>query len=276
MTWWAVEVRAAPDDRAGVAEWLVRHTGQAVAEQDDGLLVGYAPDEAAGQALGSALSAAGHSATLEAVRPVQDVDWSVAWRAGLAPRTIGRLTIVPSWCEVPAGAGPIVRLDPGTAFGTGEHGSTRGALALLDRHLAPDALVLDLGSGSGLLALAAVRLGARRAVGIENDAEAVPVAIENAERNGLDDRVAFLEGDAGDLAPLVGPAGLVVSNILRDANTSLLPAIRAALTADGIAVFSGMEAPEAPLFRTALDQAGFEVVEEVVDAGWWSVAARPR
>ena len=86
--------------------------------------------------------------------------------------------------------------------------------------------------------------------------------------------VEFLDGDAGDLAPLLGPADLVLSNILRSANTELLPAIGRALRRDGIAVFSGMERAEAPLFLPVLAAGRFTAVEERTDTGWWGVAAR--
>jgi ribosomal protein L11 methyltransferase len=169
------------------------------------------------------------------------VDWSTRWRDGLGARRFGRLTVVPSWVPHESADGPVVVLDPESAFGSGEHGSTRAALALLERHLRSGDRVLDLGSGSGILAIAAVKLGASRAVGIENDAEAIPVARRNAERNTTSGAVAFLEGDAGDLAPLLGPADLLLSNILRTVNTTLLPAIVAALRPGGLAIFSGME-----------------------------------
>ena len=133
--------------------------------------------------------------------------------------------------------------------------------------------MLDLGSGSGILAIAAAKLGAGSAVGIDNDAEAGPVAWRNAERNGVVDAVDFLEGDAGDLAPLLGPADLLLSNILRTVNTMLLPAIVAALRPGGLAVFSGMEETEASAFRPVLAAGGLTVRDEVVDAGWWAVAA---
>jgi len=181
--------------------------------------------------------------------------------------------VVPSWIELPPGDGPTVVLDPESAFGSGEHGSTRAALTLLERHLRPGDRVLDLGSGSGILAIAAAKLGAASAVGIENDAEANPVAWRNAERNGVTASVDFLEGDAGDLAPLVGPADLLLSNILRLANTALLPAIVAALRPGGLAIFSGMEELEAPLFRPVLETGGLAVRDEVTDTGWWAVAA---
>src|SRR5690606_20410338 len=142
----------------------------------------------------------------------------------------------------------VVTLDPESAFGSGEHGSTRAALALLERLLVPGHRLLDFGSGSGILAIAAARLGGTMAVGIEVDDEANPIAEANAARNGVADRVTFLHGDAGALHPLVGQVDLVCSNILRTVNTLLLPAIREALRPGGVAIFSGMEEAEEPLF----------------------------
>lgn len=274
MTWWAIDVRTAPDRREQVGAWLVARTGHAVEEREDGTLVTFAPDEAAAGALVAELNRAEPSPPETRLRRLENVDWSIRWREGLGPRHFGRLTLVPSWV---AGVEPIdhctVVLDPESAFGSGEHGSTRAALTLLERHLRPGQRVLDLGSGSGILAIAAVRLGAAVAIGIENDADSNPVAHRNADRNGVSDRVTFLDGEAGDLAPLLGPADLILSNILRTANTVLLPAIGVALAPGGLAIFSGMEEMEAAEFRHALGMAGFEGRDEAVDEGWWAVAA---
>jgi ribosomal protein L11 methyltransferase len=275
MSWWAIDVRTAPEHRAAVGAWLVARTGHAVEERDDGLLVGFASDEADADRLLAELAGAAAPAAGER-RPVESVDWSLRWREGLGPRRVGRLTIAPSWAPVPPDAGPLVVLDPEMAFGSGEHGSTRTALALLERHLDPGDRVLDLGSGSGILAIAAVKLGAARATGIDTDPEANEVAGRNAARNGVADRVAFLEGDGATLAPLAGPAELVCSNILRSVNTTLLPAISASLTQGGRAILAGMESSEAELFRAALADAGFAVLDEAIDEGWWGVAARSR
>ncbi|MGN6391694.1 MAG: 50S ribosomal protein L11 methyltransferase [Gemmatimonadales bacterium] len=274
MSWWAIDVRPDPGRRDWVGAWLVARTGQAVEEREDGTLVTFAEDEASADALIFALTTASGLPLDASRRPLESVDWSTRWRDGLGPRRIGRLTVVPSWVDTPRDVdGSTVVLDPESAFGSGEHGSTRGALALLERHLRQGDLVLDLGSGSGILAIAAARLGAGRAIGIEHDAEATPVARRNAARNAVGHAVDFLEGDAADLAPLLGPVDLLLSNILRTVNTALLPVIAAALRPGGLAVLSGMETTEASVFRSVLMGAGFAVRDEVVDDGWWAVAA---
>jgi ribosomal protein L11 methyltransferase len=273
MTWWAIDVRPDPARREWTGAWLVARTGQAVEERDDGTLVTFAEDECAADALVAALAEESGVPVESSRRALETVDWTTRWRDGLGARRFGRLRVVPSWLDDPPRDEPTVVLDPENAFGSGEHGSTRAALALLERHVRPGDQVLDLGSGSGILAIAAVKLGAARAVGIENDAEANPVAWRNARRNGVGDRVEFLDGDAGDLAPLLGPADLLLSNILRTVNTALLPAIVAATRPGGRVIFSGMERAEAELFRPVLPAAGLSALDEVEDAGWWAVSA---
>ena len=272
MTWWAVELTADAGDREAASAWLVARTGHAVEERADGAVVGFAADRLSAEATMHGVTEAFADRVTVALREIEPVDWSVRWRDGIGVRRVGRLALVPSWLPVPEAAASVI-IDPEMAFGSGEHGSTRAALALLERLLRPGEFVLDLGSGSGILAIAAVRLGARGALGIEIDPEAIPVANRNAERNGVSAQVRFLEGDAEDLAPLAGPADLVVSNILRGPNIQLLPAIRAALRPGGQAIFAGMEAPEASLFRPALVAEGFVPGDEVIDEGWWSIAA---
>ena len=273
MSWWAIDVRTAPERRGGLSAWLVARTGQAVEEQDDGTLVTFAPDEESAKALVAELEGTVDRSAQTVRRQLDPVDWSVGWRHGLSPRRFGRLTLVPSWLpEAATSDDHTVVLDPETAFGSGEHGSTRAALTLLEQLVQPGQRVLDLGSGSGVLAIAAVKLGAARAIGIEVDPEANEVATRNAERNGVGDNVRFLDGDAGVLAVLVGPAEVILSNILRTANTALLPTVSEALAPNGVAIFSGMEHDEAPEFRQALDVAGFRQIQETVDAGWWGVA----
>ena len=270
MSWWALDIRAGSVEHDALAAWLVERTGQAVEEQDDGTIVTFAPDGDSADALTTAIAGYDRKANISR-RPLEDHDWSVRWREGLAPRHLGRLVIVPSWIPYsPAPHEVVVVIDPETAFGSGEHGSTRGALLLLERHLTPGDRVLDLGSGSGILTIAASRLGAESVIGIEIDAEAIPVAEKNAERNHVEGNTEFVTADAA-IAPLLGPVDLVCSNILRIINEGLLPEIRMVLRPGGQAIFSGMLSSEAELFLPALADGGFSVVDQVVDEDWWAV-----
>jgi len=275
MSWCALDVQSPLGSRDAVAAWLVGRTGQAVEEREDGVLIGFAARDAAAELLTELRNQFG-SVVMGAARALPDEDWSVTWRKGLGPRRIGRLVVTPSWAVPPESNALVVVIDPETAFGTGEHASTRTALALLDRWVKAGDRVLDLGSGSGILAIAALRLGASRAVGVDLDPEAEPVARANALHNGVAERAAFITGDAGVLAPLIGPAELVVSNILRSRNEALLPVVRAALAPGGTVIFAGMEQGEAEGFRESLRREAFVVVDQASDDNWWGVASRGR
>lgn len=274
MSWCALDILAAPPERSKVATWLVQRTGQSVVEQQDGSLLGVTPEAEASSLLLELRGTFGPE-VLATARILPEQDWSRLWRDGLGPRRIGRLLVTPSWAAPAATETPTVVIDPQTAFGTGEHGSTRGALLLLDRFIQPGMRVVDLGSGSGILAIASIKLGARRALGVDLDPEAEPIARENAERNQVSERVGFFTGDAAALGTLLGPAELVLSNILQNQNESLLPVIRTMLGTGGVAVFAGMEAPERDRFLASLAQYGFTVLAETLDEGWWSVAVSP-
>lgn len=275
MSWCALDVRSPAAERDAVAAWLVGRTGQAVEERDDGTLISVVASAGAADRLLDELRAAFGQRVAAAARAIPDIDWRLHWRDGLVPRRLGRLLIAPSWSPVPDGDAIVLRIDPETAFGTAEHGSTRGALLLLDRLVAPAMRVLDLGSGSGILSIAAVRLGAASAIGLDLDPEVETIARANAKRNGVAERVRFLTGDALLLTPLLGPVDLVLSNILRAQNELLLPMVRAVLAPGGRAIFAGMETGEQAVFRAALSRGGFCVIAETLDEGWWAVAAGP-
>lgn len=205
-----------------------------------------------------------------------DRDWGEAWREGLEPRRVGRrLVVAPSWTDPsPEPDDLLLSLDPGMAFGTGEHGSTRGVLRLLEGAVTDGDLVLDLGTGSGILAVAAVRLGADRVVAVDVDADALEVARKNLERNGVADRVELLRtrADAPRLA-LLEPMcfDVLAANILARVLVPLLGPL-GRLAAPGAALLlGGILEREASEVREAAAGTGWRPAAEVVDEGWWSV-----
>lgn len=205
-----------------------------------------------------------------------DRDWARRWREELQPRRVGRrLVVVPAGTEVHADAEDLVlRLDPGMAFGTGEHGTTRGMLRLMERAVAPGDRVLDVGTGSGILALAAVRLGAERVLALDVDPDALEVARQNLERNGALDRVDFLRARAAPaLLALLDPLrfDVIAANILARVLHPLLAPLRGLAAEGGELILGGILEEEADGMRGAAAAAGWEVSEEDRDEGWWTV-----
>lgn len=190
-----------------------------------------------------------------------DEDWSQRWREGLGVVRISpRLSVRPPFVASDGGGGVSLVIDPGQAFGTGGHASTRLALALLEALPRPalrGARVVDVGTGSGVLALAALALGAASAVGFDLDAVAVHEARRNAASNGLAERARFF---AGPIAAVHGALfDVALANLLRTELIPVLPALAAALRPGGHAAFSGLLASERGEVEAALAAVGLAV-----------------
>lgn len=209
------------------------------------------------------------------VRAVDDADWTDAWKRHYVAQRIGRVVIVPSWAEEELVPGEVaVTLDPGMAFGTGLHPTTRGCLELLQAIEPMPDTILDVGCGSGILSLAALRLGAVRAVGIDTDPLAVAASRENAERNGLADRFEAREGTLAE-----GPSErfpIVVANLVAAVLVELAAAMAAHLAPAGILLASGIIQPRADEVEAALLAAGLAVVERRADGEWVSLRLQGR
>lgn len=170
-----------------------------------------------------------------ALTRVEEQNWVELTQAQFEPIQISpRLWIVPSWCEAPDPKAIHLNLDPGMAFGTGAHPTTRLCLEWLERNLVPGQSLLDYGCGSGILAIAAARLGATQVAGVDIDPQAVATARANAEKNGV--AIRFAESDV----PLTGLYDLVVANILSNPLRVLAPAICAHVRPGGSLALSGI------------------------------------
>jgi len=255
-------------------------TGVQDMREDGGGLLTHFSSEADTTELIRALADAGAQAELTSVG---DVDWSVQWRTSVRAHRVGSLAVAPPWLAGSSEPLHTVIVDPGMAFGTGEHPSTRGALRLMQQVVRGGDIVADLGAGSGVLAIAAAKLGAKRVAAVEADPDAIGNAECNVAQNGVSDRVCVIQGDAMLLLPLLAPVRVVVANILAPVLTELLPAIRGALSEDGRAVLAGMALDERPAMVEAIERGAWVIASEDIDAGsgvsgldgeetsWWSV-----
>lgn len=193
-------------------------------------------------------------------------DWVAFAREYLKPMEIGeRIFVCPEWRDDATPPGRIrIEVNAGLAFGTGAHETTRLCLEAIERHLKPGMTVVDVGTGSGILAEAAVKLGAGTVIANDNDPEAVAVARENFEKAGV--KVPVSAGSAGDIP--AGCADLVVANISPAWIADLAPEWVRILKQGGRAILSGFEASDVPRVSAALEAAGARVAGEFGEHEW--------
>ncbi len=285
MAWIALTVRTAPQDAETVGAALVEHGSVGTWEQEPGVVTAYFPETSSPGKLQESvellIGSLGYDASAiigSSLAPVED--WARAWKASFGPLPVSpRLVIVPSWVSYePNPEQTIVILDPGMAFGTGHHATTRRCLQALDERLAlgRDARVLDVGTGSGILAIAAARLGSGRVVAWDVDPEAAAVAEANVARNGVDRAVAVVDEQA---ARTSGPYDVVVANLTAEVLVEVLPLIASLLTSDGECILAGILAEPFPtgpsreaLVRDALGES-LRVRERWEDGEWVTLLA---
>jgi ribosomal protein L11 methyltransferase len=258
---WSVTIDVERATAEDVAVALMDQGAGGVEVRDgEGLPMPGSRQPAAGRALvvaffadrGEALAAADQRGGL--LEELLDQDWGERWKEGLRPLSIGRVFVRPSWIAAATPSGMVeVTLDPGMAFGTGTHPTTSLCLAALSERLVvtPRARVLDVGTGSGLLAIAARKLGAAAVVGNDNDPVAIRVALENAALNGV-----TVDFDQRQVEEQPGPFDLILANILANTLCELAPAIAAQLSPGGVVLLSGILTPQEAEVRAAYRAAG--------------------
>ena len=207
---------------------------------------------------------------------MQDEDWANSWKKYFHTDKVGeRVVIQPSWEEYEPQPGEVVlRLDPGAAFGTGTHPTTAMCLRAMERLVKPGMTVFDVGTGSGVLAIAAAKLGAKTVRAVDYDATAVRVARENIEANGVADVVSTAESDLFSAIP--GKGGLVTANLIADLVIRLIPDLDAHLETGGALLASGIIESRAQEVREAAETAGFFVAEDYEEKEWHAMVIRRR
>ena len=203
---------------------------------------------------------------------VKSEKWADAWKTAFPPQRIGkRIHIVPTWYETSHNETDIlIRLDPGMAFGTGYHPTTRLSLELLEDTLKTDDCVADIGTGSGILSIAAVKLGAKKVNAIEIDPTAIPVAAENFQTNGVTPQVSLAQGDG--LKDIEDRYHLIIGNILTKAILPIIPNCPSRLHPEGTVIFSGILETELEQIQSVLEENNFEslqVISEEEDQITW-------
>lgn len=211
---------------------------------------------------------------------VKEEDWANNWKKYFLPTNIGeRLLILPSWEERPVTDRTVLEIDPGAAFGTGTHESTKLCLEAAQRLVKADDNVLDLGCGSGILTIAAVLLGAKSVIGVDIDPVAIKVTLENAEKNKISDRITLLQGNILDDKGLEEQIGykkydLIFANIVADVIIALSSLIKKQICKNGVLITSGIIDTRKDEVINALTAEGFSILEINEENGWVSLVCK--
>lgn len=210
------------------------------------------------------------------MKDVDEEDWSNAWKKYYHPVQVGEhLVVCPSWEAYDRQPDDVVlTLNPGMAFGTGTHDTTRLCMELLEKYITPQDTVLDVGCGSGILAITAALLGANKIIGCDIDEVSVKVAGENAALNGVQDRIAFHQGDL--TSQVEGSFQIICANIVADVIIRLSEDAGRYLAKDGIFITSGIIDTREQDVLNALEQNGFQVIERRTSGGWVALACKAK
>lgn len=205
---------------------------------------------------------------------VADEDWSEVWKQYYKPFRVGaRLVVKPTWESYTAKPDDLViELDPGMAFGTGTHETTNMCMQLLEKHLTNGMRVMDVGTGSGILAIAAAKLGATDVLAIDIDPDAVKVAKENVALNGAGEHVRVVAGDLVKSESM--PCELAVANIVADAICMLAAPLTRHLVRNGLLICSGIIREREQDVLAAAQEAGYAVIDRLTKGEWVALALR--
>lgn len=208
------------------------------------------------------------------VNEIHEQDWAHSWKEHFKPSKVGESVVIkPSWENYTPGIGEIViDMDPGMAFGTGTHETTILCLRALEKYIHPESTVLDIGCGTGILGIASILLGAKSAVLIDNDPQAIRVAESNSIKNGTYERTRFINGDLIDKAD--GKYDILIANISAKTIEKLIPKCKGFIELEGYLVFSGILKDYAQDVLSVMSDNGISPVETQALGDWVSIVGQ--
>ena len=205
---------------------------------------------------------------------VDDQDWLHRWKDYFEPAPITeRFVIKPAWSSYQPGPGEqVIEMDPGMAFGTGTHATTRLCLRLLEKYLEPGDAVLDVGTGTGILSIAAAKLGSKRVLAVDIDPLAIETARENIAKNHVEKAVTAVVADLAEGIDF--QADVVIANLMADLIIRLSGSVKERLTEKGIFISGGIIQGKEISVQSALESSGFQVTDILQEDEWWAIAAK--
>ena len=207
------------------------------------------------------------------VEEKDDEDWANNWKKYYKPLEIGeKLAIVPEWEDYDNDNRVVIKINPGMAFGTGTHESTYMCLELLERYVNKDDDIFDIGCGSGILAIAGLKLGAKKALAVDIDDKCIDASHENAGLNNLEDKVEIKKGNLLDVVK--GRADLIVSNIIAEIIVDEIKNLKNHMEKGGIFITSGIIKERRQMVIHALEENGFEIIDELEKNNWVAIVGR--
>ena len=202
-----------------------------------------------------------------------DEDWANNWKKYYKPLEIGeKLAIVPEWEDYDNDNRVVIKINPGMAFGTGTHESTYMCLELLERYVNKDDDIFDIGCGSGILAIAGLKLGAKKALAVDIDDKCIDASHENAGLNNLEDKVEIKKGNLLDVVK--GRADLIVSNIIAEIIVDEIKNLKNHMEKGGIFITSGIIKERRQMVIHTLEENGFEIIDELEKNNWVAIVGR--
>ena len=207
------------------------------------------------------------------IKEVDDNDWAESWKKYYKPKKIGnKILIKPSWEEyTPEQDDIIIELDPGMAFGTGTHETTIMCTEAIEKYIKPNDIVYDIGCGSGILSIAAAKLGANKVLGIDLDELCVKVSNENIKLNNVEDKVEIKKGNLLDVVQ--GKANIIVSNIIAEIIAGMTKKLKDYLEDGGIFITSGIIVQKVDIVKDALKENGFTILDVKQMNDWCCIIA---